>query len=155
MLCARRWWNSRLRWHSQLSHFLRNRRNSLSANDGQLAHRLLSPKKHVKKIYYAKIDGIVTLDHVKQFKAGLELDDFTTLPAELRILAAGAKSEIEVTLMEGKFHQVKRMFEAVGTQVTYLKRIQMGGLPLDETLSLGDYRELTKEELILLETQEA
>ncbi len=127
----------------------------LLTDDGQLAHRLLSPKKHVKKIYYAKIDGIVTLDHVKQFKAGLELDDFTTLPAELRILAAGAKSEIEVTLMEGKFHQVKRMFEAVGTQVTYLKRIQMGGLPLDETLSLGDYRELTKEELILLETQEA
>lgn len=126
----------------------------LLTDDGQLAHRLLSPKKHVKKIYYAKIDGIVTVDHVKQFKAGLELEDFTTLPAELKILATGAKSEIEVTLMEGKFHQVKRMFEAVGSQVTYLKRIQMGGLALDETLSLGKYRELTKEELLLLETKQ-
>lgn len=123
----------------------------LLTDDGQLAHRLLSPKKHVKKVYYAEIDGLITLDHVKQFKSGLPLDDFTCLPSILNIKAAGQHSEVEVTIMEGKFHQVKRMFEAVATEVIYLKRIQMGGLVLPENLALSQWRELTVKELELLE----
>lgn len=121
-------------------------------DDGKLAHQLLSPKKHVDKVYYAEIDGLVTLKHVKQFEKGLELEEgFTTLPASLKILGASEVSQVEVTIQEGKFHQVKRMFEAVGTQVTFLKRIKMGNLPLDPELALGDYRELTEEELLSLQ----
>ena len=123
-------------------------------DDGQLAHRLLSPKKHVEKTYYAKIKGLITLSHVKQFKDGIVLDDFTAMPADLKILAASDISEIEVTIMEGKFHQVKRMFESIGTSVTFLKRIKMGGLVLDESLNLGEYRELTQDELALLEIRD-
>ena len=121
-------------------------------NDGALAHRVLSPKKHVKKRYYAKIDGRVTTEDIEAFKAGVQLDDgYNTLPAELEILQSGESSEIELTIVEGKFHQVKRMFEAVGKKVTYLKRLSMGELRLDNTLELGEYRELTDEELLMLE----
>lgn len=120
-------------------------------NDGQLSHNLLSPKKHIPKIYYAHIDGEVTQEDVKAFKEGVELDDgYKTLSADLIILKSGKISEIELTIMEGKFHQVKRMFEAVGKKVTYLKRISMGKVLLDENLELGEYRELTQEELKLL-----
>ena len=113
-------------------------------DDGQLSHELLSPKKHVPKTYYAEIEGLVTLAHVKKFKEGLVLaEDFTTMPAELKILAAGERSEIEVTVMEGKFHQVKRMFEAIETKVIYLKRIRMGNLSLDTELEPGQTIELT------------
>lgn len=121
-------------------------------DDGQMAHRLLSPKKHVEKVYYAEIDGLITLEHVKKFKAGLLLDDYKALPANLKILGAGESSHVEVTITEGKFHQVKRMFEAVGTEVTYLKRIKMGGLTLPENLKLGGWRELTEEDLQALES---
>ena len=121
-------------------------------NDGQLSHRVLSPKKHVPKTYYAKIEGIVTQDDVEAFKKGVELDDgYITMSSDLNILKSDNISEIELTIHEGKFHQVKRMFESVGKKVIYLKRISMGGLNLDENLSLGEYRELTDEELILLE----
>ena len=120
----------------------------LITNDGELAHNLLSPKKHVSKVYYAKIDGKVIEEDVKVFKEGVQIDkDFRALPAELEIICAGAQSEIRVTIYEGKFHQVKRMFEAVGKKVTYLKRLSMGSLVLDETLELGQYRRLTQEEL--------
>lgn len=120
----------------------------LITNDGQLAHNLLSPKKHVPKTYYAKIDGQVTETDIEAFKQGVELEDgYVTKPGELVILSSGPKSEIELTIQEGKFHQVKRMFESVGKKVTYLKRLSMGSLKLDETLNLGDYRELTEEEL--------
>jgi len=120
----------------------------LITNDGQLAHNLLSPKKHVPKTYYAKIDGEVTQSDIEAFQRGVELDDgYVTKPGELIILSSGAKSEIELTIQEGKFHQVKRMFESVGKKVTYLKRLSMGSLKLDESLNLGDYRELTVEEL--------
>ncbi len=120
----------------------------LITNDGQLSHNLLSPKKHVPKTYYAKIDGVVTESDIEAFRHGVELDDgYVTKPGELVILNSGAKSEIELTIQEGKFHQVKRMFESVGKKVTYLKRLSMGSLKLDETLSLGEYRELTEEEL--------
>lgn len=120
----------------------------LLSDDGELAHRLLSPKKHVDKTYYAKIDGQVTEEHVKQFREGLDIgDEKKTLPAVLTILLSGPVSEIEVTIHEGRFHQIKRMFEAVGCKVTYLKRLSMGSLVLDETLPPEEYRPLTEAEL--------
>ena len=120
----------------------------LLTDDGELAHRLLSPKKHVDKTYYAKIDGQVTEEHVKQFREGLDIgDEKKTLPAVLTILLSGPVSEIEVTIHEGRFHQIKRMFEAVGCKVTYLKRLSMGSLVLDETLPPEEYRPLTEAEL--------
>ena len=123
----------------------------LITNDGQLSHKLLSPKKHVPKTYFAVIDQEVTDEDVKAFAEGVTLDDgYETKPGELRILKSGLRSDIELTITEGKFHQVKRMFEAVGKKVIYLKRISMGPLPLDETLELGEYRELTDEEVELL-----
>ena len=121
-------------------------------NDGQLAHRVLSPKKHVPKTYYAKVEGIVTDEDVKAFEQGVTLDDgYETMPSQLKILVSGEISEIELTIHEGKFHQVKRMFESVDKKVVYLKRLSMGKLKLDETLNLGEYRELTDEEVKLIE----
>jgi 16S rRNA pseudouridine516 synthase len=125
----------------------------LLTNDGQLAHQLLSPKKHVPKTYFAVIDGEVTEADVTAFRQGIVLDDgYQTKPAELVILKSGIRSDVEVTITEGKFHQVKRMFQAVGKRVVYLKRIQMGPLSLDESLALGEYRELTDEEVELLKS---
>lgn len=121
-------------------------------NDGQLAHRVLSPKKHVPKTYYAKIQGKVTEEDILAFEKGVVLDDgYETMPSQLKILKSDEMSEIELTIHEGKFHQVKRMFESVGKKVVYLKRLSMGKLKLDETLELGDYRELTEEEVKLIE----
>lgn len=120
----------------------------LLTNDGQLAHQLLSPKKQVAKTYYAKVKGIVTEEDGERFKEGVFIDqEYRTLPAKLNILKSDKVSEIELTIYEGKFHQVKRMFEAVGKEVIYLKRLSMGTLSLDKSLDLGDYRELTAEEL--------
>ncbi|HJF31553.1 MAG TPA: rRNA pseudouridine synthase [Sporosarcina psychrophila] len=120
----------------------------LLTNDGKLAHNLLSPKKGVPKTYYAHIEGIVTEEDTERFLEGVILDDgYETKPGELHILKSADISEIELTITEGKFHQVKRMFEAVGKQVIYLKRLSMGSLTLDERLALGTYRELTEEEL--------
>ena len=120
----------------------------LLTNDGKLAHNLLSPKKGVPKTYYAHIEGIVTEEDTKRFSEGVILDDgYETKPGQLRILKSADISEIELTITEGKYHQVKRMFEAVGKQVVYLKRLSMGPLSLDESLALGSYRELTEEEL--------
>ncbi|MEG0051237.1 MAG: pseudouridine synthase [Terrisporobacter sp.] len=121
-------------------------------NDGKLSHRVLSPKKHVPKTYYAKVEGIVTEEDVKAFEKGLTLDDgYETMSAQLKILKSEELSEIELTIHEGKFHQVKRMFESVDKKVVYLKRLSMGKLILDENLSLGEYRELTDEEVKLIE----
>ncbi|MFG6121221.1 MULTISPECIES: pseudouridine synthase [Thalassobacillus] len=123
----------------------------LITNDGQLAHRLTSPKKDVGKTYYAVIDGEVTDADREKFKKGVTLDDgYVTKPGQLQILVTGAVSEIELTITEGKYHQVKRMFEAVGKRVTYLKRISMGTLQLDEDLAPGEYRELSDEEVAYL-----
>lgn len=120
----------------------------LITNDGQLTHQLLSPKKHVPKTYFAVINSEVTESDIEEFSKGVTLDDgYHTKPGELKILKSGLTSDIELTIMEGKFHQVKRMFEAVGKRVVYLKRISMGSLELDEALELGEYRELTDEEL--------
>jgi 16S rRNA pseudouridine516 synthase len=123
----------------------------LMTNDGQLAHELLSPKKHVQKKYYACVHGNVTDEDGVRFKEGVALDDgFKTLPADLTILKSGELSEIELVIYEGKFHQVKRMFEAVSKKVKYLKRIEMGPIKLDESLEIGHYRELTDEEVTKL-----
>ncbi|AEO26684.1 rRNA pseudouridine synthase [Listeria monocytogenes] len=120
-------------------------------NDGTLAHNLLSPKKHIDKTYYAKIDGDVTAEDVEAFAAGIELDDgYTCKPARLEIITP---NEIKVTIQEGKFHQVKRMFAARGKSVSYLKRISMGNLQLDESLALGEYRPLTEAELAILQNK--
>ena len=123
----------------------------LLTNDGALAHDLLSPKKHVSKVYFAKIEGKVTDEDVIAFKEGLKIDDdFTAFPANLKVLVSDDISEIEVEIYEGKFHQVKRMFQAVGKKVIFLKRLSMGPLTLDTTLAAGEYRPLTEEELNLL-----
>lgn len=125
----------------------------LLTSDGGLAHRLLSPRKHVPKTYVARVEGAVNESDVAAFAAGVRLDDgYVTLPAELSVLsveqtAQGAFSAIELTIREGKFHQVKRMFQAVGKRVVHLKRIRMGPLTLDPSLAPGEWRELTPEEL--------
>lgn len=123
----------------------------LITNDGELSHKLLSPKHHVDKCYYAKIKGVVTQEDVLLFQRGLNIGtkehpEFT-LPGKLEIIKSDLESEIRLTIQEGKFHQVKRMFQAVGKEVVYLKRLSMGTLRLDENLKKGEYRPLTKEEL--------
>jgi len=123
----------------------------LITNDGALAHQLLSPKRHVDKVYYAKVEGNVTEEDKKQLEEGVNIgEDYTTLPAKLTILKSDEISEIELTIREGKFHQVKRMFEAIGKEVIYLKRVSMGGLSLDPDLEIGEYRSLTEDEISYL-----
>ena len=120
----------------------------LITNDGELAHKLLSPKKHVDKLYYARVEGVVDKADIVAFASGLDIgDDEYTKAAKLEVLKSDAISEIQLTIQEGKFHQVKRMFEAVGKKVIYLKRLQMGTLKLDEGLALGEYRPLTPKEI--------
>lgn len=119
----------------------------LITNDGELAHQLLSPKKHVEKTYFAKIQGVITREDIEKFKEGIDIgEENLTLPAKLIVLKEGTVSEIEVTIVEGKFHQVKRMFAAIGKPVLYLKRISMGPLILDENLQKGEYRPLSAQE---------
>ena len=124
----------------------------LLTNDGDLNHRLISPKWKVDKVYFAKIDQKVTEEDIEKFKHGITLDDgYRCKEAILEIQKASEEgSEIVLTIQEGKFHQVKRMFEAVGKKVTYLKRIEFGTLPLDEDLEEGEYRELTEGEIAIL-----
>lgn len=159
-------------------------------NDGELAHKLLSPKKHVAKKYYARIKGNLPTDVEKRFEDGLDIgDEKKTLPARIEVLQnakttestdkltgktdnmtgktdnmtdvvisdrpdalpdegpALFDSEVYVVITEGRYHQVKRMFKAVGCEVTYLERKSMGGLELDDTLRRGEYRKLTAEEI--------
>ncbi len=126
----------------------------LLTNDGELNHRLISPKWHVDKIYYAKINKKVDEKDITAFKNGITLDDgYKCLEANLEILTSTDEgSEVRITIQEGKFHQVKRMFEAVDKKVVYLKREEFGGLLLDPDLEEGEYRELTDEELSLLKS---
>lgn len=138
----------------------------LITNDGMLAHNLLSPKKHVDKTYYAFVDHELTSDEIQQFSKGIDIGDETpTLPAGLEemsnedaqnILKDATKSAMEdfyfksaykVTLKEGRYHQIKRMFEHFGSKVTYLKRVSMGALKLDKNLLPGEYRQLTEKEI--------
>ena len=122
----------------------------LLTDDGELAHRLLSPKKHVDKVYFARLDGEVPLDAAMRFEEGIQVgQEYKALPAKLKVLSAQeGVSEVHITLREGKFHQVKRMCHEIGCEVTYLKRISMGNLVLDEKLKPGECRKLTAEEVV-------
>lgn len=123
----------------------------LLTNNGQLAHSLLSPKHHVEKTYYAQIAGTVSIKDIETFKNGVILEDgYRSLPAQLNIIVSGEQSEIDITITEGKFHQIKRMFHAVDKKVIYLKRLRMGSLKLDNALAPGSYRPLTTEEITCL-----
>lgn len=119
----------------------------LLTTDGELAHRLISPARHVDKVYEALVEGALQPTDVEAFAAGLPLGDFTALPAKLEILAPDRG---RVTVREGKFHQVKRMFGAVGKPVKELRRLCFGPLSLDEALEPGAYRELNEEETAAL-----
>lgn len=120
----------------------------LLTNDGDLSHRILSPKRHIKKTYLAVTDIPASESDIRAFEEGVTLDDgYKTLSSHLTL---GEDNTSYLTLYEGKFHQVKRMFESVGKKVVYLKRISMGNLMLDEGLATGEYREITEEELALL-----
>ncbi|BBM53053.1 pseudouridine synthase [Leptotrichia trevisanii] len=137
----------------------------LLTNDGVLSHNLLSPKKHVDKKYYVKIANPLSEDDIKMLENGIKLEEnFVTKKAKVEIICNGSEKEsknsdfdenknnknenlVYITISEGKFHQVKRMFKAVNNEVLYLKRVKMGNLLLDEKLELGEYRELIEEEL--------
>ena len=124
-------------------------------NDGLLAHQILSPKNHVAKCYYVEVNGSLTQEMIEEFQTGLKLEDgYVTLPSELKILKnMETQAQAEVTIYEGKYHQIKRMFEAVGRSVIYLKRLSMGTLVLDPNLEKGEYRYLTKEEIECLKEE--
>lgn len=123
----------------------------LLTDDGELAHRLLSPKRHVDKVYYAKLEGIVLEDAIERFAQGIQVGkEYEAMPAKLEILKICSQeniSEVKITLREGKFHQVKRMCHEIGCEVSYLKRLSMGSLELDDNLPLGKCRKLTNEEI--------
>ena len=117
----------------------------LITNDGELSHNLLSPKKHVEKTYLVKTAESVTTDMIQALEKGVDIgEEKITLPAKVKVLE---DKEMELTITEGKFHQVKRMLKAVNNEVVYLKRLSMGSLLLDANLELGEYRSLTEMEL--------
>ena len=116
-------------------------------DDGVFAHRMLAPKSHVFKRYEAVLAAPVTAGDIKKFEKGVVLNDMTCLPAELKVLTEGENPLVLVKIREGKFHQVKRMFLALNNEVLKLKRVQIGELRLDETLALGEARELTEAEI--------
>lgn len=120
----------------------------LITNDGALCHELLSPKKHVKKVYYVEVDKEIPKGAAEQFQNGVDIgEEKLTLPAQLEALTP---KTARLTIQEGKFHQVKRMFEVIGTNVLYLKRLSMGTLVLDSSLPCGQYRPLTEMEIRIL-----
>ena len=117
----------------------------LLTNDGNFAHRVISPKSEVEKLYYAKVDGLPDLSDCEAFQQGLILADGTRcLPARLELLGG---NECYVVVMEGKYHQVKRMLASRGKPVLALRRLAVGGLSLDSALSPGGFRELTETDL--------
>lgn len=122
----------------------------LLTNDGNFSHQLMSPKHRVPKRYYAEVDGHINEDAIKKFEKGIDLGDFTSSPSELEIIESGESSKAIVTIYEGKFHQVKRMFHSIDCEVTYLKRLKIASLELDEQLELGEYRHLMEEDFKLL-----
>ena len=126
----------------------------LITNDGELAHRLLSPKNHVEKTYYVEVSGILDDVDVDAVEEGLDIgEEKKTIPAKMEILKTDIQNNISscyLTIHEGKFHQVKRMMKKLGKTVTYLKRVSMGSLILDSKLKNGNYRKLTEQEIIEL-----
>lgn len=123
------------------------------SNDGRFAHNTLSPKKHIEKKYFVHINGKITEEHIKAFNEGVVIDGgYKCLPAKLEILySAGNLSKINITIKEGKYHQIKRMFQVFGRKVVYLKRLSFGNIQLDETLEEGQFRELNENEMKLIE----
>lgn len=118
----------------------------LITNDGPLAHRLLSPRHHVDKVYYVEVDGILDQEDVEAVSQGILLrDGYRCLPGKLELLSGNTAAYI--TIREGKYHQIKRMMAARGKPVTYLKRIKFGALTLDEQLDKGGWRALTDREI--------
>ena len=115
--------------------------------DGQMAHRLISPRWKAEKLYRATCEGMLEEKDVQAFAAGIELSDFTAQPAGMHIIESGETSVADVTLTEGKFHQVKRMFIAISHPLVKLQRLKIGCVTLDETLAEGEYRRLTAEEI--------
>ena len=129
----------------------------LLTNDGVLAHNLLSPKKHVDKKYYVELKEPLTIEKKKILENGIKLEEnFVTKKAKIEIIDKDEDIEVNsvfITISEGKFHQVKRMFKFVENEVLYLKRVKMGKLLLPENLKLGEYRELSEEEMDLILNQ--
>lgn len=125
----------------------------LLTNDGQLAHRLLSPKKHVDKTYLVTLASPCRVADVTAMAQGVRLDDgYVCLPARLEL--GETPYQVRLTIQEGKYHQVKRMFQALGNKVTHLKRLSMGSLFLDEELAEGEFRVLTEEEVARLKGED-
>ncbi|XMB66574.1 pseudouridine synthase [Mycoplasmatota bacterium zrk1] len=117
-------------------------------NDGKLTHRIISPKNHISKIYKVKLDKVFNKTKISVFEEGITLNDgYKCLPSDIEIID---EKTVLITIFEGKFHQVKRMFQSIGNKVLYLKRISINGVQLDDKLKLSEYRELTKDELDLL-----
>lgn len=122
----------------------------LLTNDGDYAHKIISPKSDISKRYYAKVRGLLTNEDISKVRSGLVLGDGTQcLPAELEIITAADESNCVITVSEGKYHQVKRMMASLGKPVLYLKRLSIGALVLDDALGLGEWRELTEREIEL------
>ncbi|MGV3130011.1 rRNA pseudouridine synthase [Staphylococcus sp. IVB6181] len=122
----------------------------LITNDGQFNHDVMSPNKHVSKVYQVQAAQPVTQDDVQRFKEGIELSDGKVKPAKLEITED--PQIVFVTIHEGRYHQVKRMFHAIDNEVTKLKRVKIGNLKLDDNLLKGEYRELTETELELVKS---
>ena len=118
----------------------------LLTNDGDYAHRVISPNKKVFKKYYVETEGELTAEDIEAVEKGIELKDFTSMPGKMEIISAGDMSKAYVYIREGKFHQVRRMIQNLGKTVTYLKRVSIGNLILDEKLGAGDFREMSAEE---------
>ncbi|MGV3665066.1 MAG: pseudouridine synthase [Leptospira bouyouniensis] len=126
----------------------------LFTTDGTLAHYYTSPKHFVEKEYYAEISEAVTIEDIKQFETGIVLDDgYKTLPARLAVPDNSKPHIVTVWLREGKYRQIRRMFQSLGKEVEYLKRVKMGNIELDKTLVIGSYRELTEDEEKVLKTK--
>lgn len=124
----------------------------LITNDGELSHNLLSPKRHVSKTYQVIVEQPITKEQIHKLEAGLDIgEEKLTLPARVQPIS---ENEFYLSIVEGKFHQVKRMLQAVDNQVVFLKRVAIAGLKLDETLEVGEYRELTKDEYFQLTERE-
>ena len=122
----------------------------LITNEGELAHNLLAPKKHVDKKYFVRLKNALSEENRKHLEEGVDIgEDKLTMPSQVFLLNE-EKNEVEIIIREGKFHQIKRMFHAVGNEVVFLKRLSMGSLVLDENLLPGEYRLLTPEEIVRL-----
>ncbi len=123
----------------------------LLTNDGELNHRLLAPKSHVDKVYYVNLENEADESDIEAFRKGLEIDGgYRCMPADL-VISKDDRKEVHVTIREGKFHQVKRMFKARGNEVTFLQRVSFGPIVLDEDLDEGEIRELTEDEINMLQ----